>query len=59
MQQMQNETMNAAQGFGSTAGEIVAPLVKLHLLYESRDRRMCLFEDAQGHLIAAPSFRLA
>ena len=35
------------------------PLARFKLLYESNDRRMCLFEDEQGHLVAAPSSRLA
>ena len=35
------------------------PLARFKLLYESNDRRMCLFEDEHGHLVAAPSSRLA
>lgn len=27
-------------------------LAKITLLYESRDGKMCLFEDAEGHLVA-------
>ena len=32
---------------------------KITLLYESKDRRLCLFEDANGHLSAVRSSRLA
>ena len=32
---------------------------KITLLYESKDRRFCLFEDAQGHLSAVRASRLA
>ena len=32
---------------------------RVTLLYESRDGRLCLFEDAKGHLYAVPASRLA
>lgn len=32
---------------------------KITLLYESRDKKLCLFEDAQGHLTAVRTSRLA
>ena len=32
---------------------------KITLLYESRDGKLCLFEDARGHLFAVPSALLA
>ena len=35
------------------------PPAKITLLYESKDGRFCLFEDAQGHLSAVNAARLA
>lgn len=32
---------------------------RFSLLYESRDRRLCLFEDADGHLTSVDADRLA
>ena len=32
---------------------------QISLLYESRDKRFCLFEDADGHLAAVRASRLA
>jgi hypothetical protein len=32
---------------------------QIKLLYESRDGRLCLFEDADGHVTAVRSSRLA
>ena len=32
---------------------------RISLIYESRDKRLCLFEDAQGHLTAVRASRLA
>ena len=32
---------------------------RIKLLYESRDKQLCLFEDANGHLTAVRSARLA
>lgn len=32
---------------------------RFSLLYESRDRRLCLFEDADGHLTSVDSDRFA
>lgn len=36
----------------------VAPPARLAMLYESRDGRLCLFEDADGHLTSVDSERL-
>ena len=36
----------------------IAP-AKITLLYESRDGKLCLFQDAQGHLTAVRSSQLA
>ncbi len=33
-------------------------LAAISLIYESRDGRLCLFEDAQGHISAVDSARL-
>lgn len=30
-----------------------------HMLYESRDSRLCLFESAEGHLMAVDASKLA
>ena len=35
------------------------PLARITLLYESRDGRFCLFEDAEGHLAAVDASKLA
>lgn len=35
-----------------------APIAGIKLLYESRDGRFCLFEDAEGHLAAVDASRL-
>lgn len=32
---------------------------RITLLYESRDKQLCLFQDANGHLTAVRSARLA
>ena len=32
---------------------------RISLVYESRDKRLCLFEDAAGHLTAVRASRLA
>ena len=37
---------------------VLAP-ARISLLYESRDGRFCLFEDANGHISAVRSARLA
>ena len=34
------------------------PLARITLLYESRDGRFCLFEDADGHLAAVDASKL-
>ena len=36
-----------------------APLAQFALLYESKDGKLCLFEDAEGHLTAVRSDKLA
>ena len=36
----------------STETPAAAALAKITLLYESRDKKLCLFEDAAGHLTA-------
>ena len=38
--------------------DVPAP-AKITLLYESRDKQLCLFEDAHGHLTVVRSARLA
>ena len=38
--------------------ETLAPLARFTLLYESRDGRFCLFEDAEGHLAAVDASKL-
>ena len=43
---------------GQNKPEALAP-AKITLLYESRDKKLCLFEDANGHLTAVRSIRLA
>ncbi|MBR3182712.1 MAG: hypothetical protein IKF56_08795 [Eggerthellaceae bacterium] len=35
------------------------PLAQFTLLYESKDGRLCLFEDADGHLTAVRADKLA
>ena len=39
--------------------EHVAIPARITLLYESDDGRLCLFEDAQGHVTAVPAALLA
>jgi len=34
-------------------------LARITLIYESRDKRFCLFEDAQGHITAVRASRFA
>lgn len=47
-------------GPGRPAPEAAAgPLARFRRLYESRDRRLCVFEDACGHVAAVKSSRLA
>ena len=58
MQQTEEKTEHAAD-HAQEAERKTPPLAKLRLLYESSDRRMCLFEDAEGHLVATPSSLLA
>ena len=35
------------------------PPGRITLLYESRDKKLCLFEDSNGHLTAVRASRLA
>ena len=35
------------------------PPAKISLLYESKDGRLCLFEDAEGHITAVRASSLA
>ena len=51
----------AAQGRGATppANARSAVPARFSLLYESRDKRLCLFEDADGHLTSVDSDRFA
>ena len=41
-----------------TTEEASVPLARITLLYESRDGRFCLFEDADGHLAAVDASKL-
>ena len=44
------------------AGYVVEPRerpAQISLVYESADGRLCVFEDADGHLSAVPASRLA
>ena len=41
-----------------TTEEPTVPLARITLLYESRDGRFCLFEDADGHLAAVDASKL-
>ena len=41
------------------AEHLQAELATFTLIYESRDGRLCLFEDKQGHLHAVQAARLA
>ncbi len=41
-----------------TTEETSVPLARITLLYESRDGRFCLFEDADGHLAAVDASKL-
>lgn len=58
MQQTHDKSQNAAAKAEGSESR-VKPIARLRLLYESKDRRMCLFEDAEGHLVSVPSSRLA
>lgn len=49
----------AHAGVGAGAGSRAAHLATFQLLYESRDGRMCLFQDEQGHLTCVRADRLA
>ena len=42
-----------------TYEEKSVPPARITLLYESRDGRFCLFEDADGHLAAVDASKLA
>ncbi len=43
---------------GDNAMAIPAP-TRVRLLYESRDGKLCLFEDSSGHITAVRASRLA
>lgn len=43
---------------GGTDKSIGAP-ARFRLIYESRDRKLCLFEDSHGHLTVVRASRLA
>ena len=49
-------TLNDRQ---ATAGRHLPTLARITLIYESRDKRFCLFEDAQGHITAVRASRFA
>ena len=42
-----------------TETPVSTTIAKITLLYESRDKKLCLFEDAAGHLTAVRASRLA
>ena len=42
----------------SASHQQLAP-ARISLVYESRDKLLCVFEDAGGHLTAVPASRLA
>lgn len=46
-------------GFRPEVSALATSPAKLSLLYESADGRLCLFEDALGHLSAVRASRLA
>ena len=52
------ETTDAPYSLEMPSALLATP-ARLTLLYESRDKKMCLFEDERGHLHAVPSARLA
>ncbi len=58
MEQTHDKPENAAAKADGSESPM-KPIARLRLLYESKDRRMCLFEDAEGHLVSVPSSRLA
>lgn len=51
--------LDGQDGAGSAEGHSRhGAIADITLLYESGDGRMCLFEDAQGHLVAVRASRL-
>ena len=50
--------MNKRKAEDKRKPEALTP-AKITLLYESRDKKLCLFEDANGHITAVRSARLA
>ena len=45
----------SARGF---AGASAGPCAAIRRLYESRDSRLCVFEDSRGHVVAVRASRL-
>ena len=58
MEQTHDKPENVAEKADASESRL-KPIARLRLLYESKDKRMCLFEDAEGHLVSVPSSRLA
>ena len=56
MTEKAQDVRNDRAGEGSFALE--PPPARITLLYESRDGKLCLFEDAEGHLVAVRAARL-
>lgn len=52
------ESAKEEDGANESAPNPMASLAAFTLLYESRDGKMCLFEDASGHLTAVRAERL-
>lgn len=50
-------TEEAPQATESQQGEL--PLAQFSLVYVSKDGKLCLFEDADGHLTAVRADKLA
>lgn len=45
-------------GEGPEQSSMAVAVARFSLLYESRDGRLCLFEDAEGHVTSVDSQRL-
>ena len=57
------ESGSASRGQQANGGAAVgsapsAEMARFSLLYESRDGRLCLFQDADGHLVAVDASKL-
>lgn len=59
MDQMDGNVREPADAKVDAEAAPLPPLAKLSLLYESDDKLICLFEDAEGHLVVTPSSYLA